>query len=269
MKLICPICRRPLELNGKSFVCENRHCFDRAKQGYVNLLSGGGAHGDNREMIRARRDFLWAEHYSPLADALCRAVADSCAPDRQNELIDAGCGEGYYTAKVDSFLKSAGISCDICGIDVSRDACAYAAKAAKDAKFAVASVYSMPFSDRSADIIISLFAPSAPEEYLRVLRPGGRLIIAFPGVRHLFGLKEVLYDIPYENELADFAIEGFTLTDRKSIAFELSLDNAAANSLFAMTPYYYNTPEAGRRRLAECGRLVTEAAFELAVYKKI
>ena len=237
MNFICPICSRPLILDGKSFVCENRHCFDRAKQGYVNLLTGGGSHGDNREMIRARRGFLWAEHYFPLADALCRAVADCCGSDGVTGIIDAGCGEGYYTAKVDGHLKSADLAHEICGIDVSRDACAYAAKAVKDAKFAVASVYSMPFSDRSADIITSLFAPSAPDEYNRILRPGGSLIIAFPGVRHLFGLKEVLYDTPYENELADFAIEGFTLTDRKSIAFELSLDNAAANSLFAMTPY--------------------------------
>ena len=268
MNFICPICSAPLNLDGRSFLCENRHCFDRAKQGYVNLLTSGGSHGDNREMIRARRDFLWAEHYSPLADELCRAVADCCGSDRTTAIIDAGCGEGYYTAKVDNYLKNAAIPHEICGIDVSRDACAYAAKAVKDASFAVASVYSMPFEAQSADVVMSLFAPSAPEEYIRVLRPEGRLIIAFPGVRHLFGLKEILYDTPYENELADFAIDGFELTDRKSIAFDLSIDNAAANALFAMTPYYYNTPEAGHRRLAECEHLVTEAAFELAVYKK-
>ena len=268
MNFICPVCSAPLTLEGRSFLCENRHCFDRAKQGYVNLLTSGGSHGDNREMIRARRDFLWAEHYLPLADELCRAVADCCIPDRVTDIIDAGCGEGYYTAKVDSYLKNPEIPHEICGIDVSRDACAYAAKAVKDAKFAVASVYSMPFANQSADIVTSLFAPSAPEEYIRVLRPEGKLIIALPGVRHLYGLKEILYDTPYENELSDFDIDGFTLTDRKSIAFTLSLDNASAQALFAMTPYYYNTPEAGHRRLAECDSLITEAAFELAVYKK-
>ncbi len=268
MTFLCPICSQPLVLENSSYRCAKGHCFDRARQGYVNLLTSGGSHGDNREMIRARRDFLWGEHYSPLADELCRSVADCCEHARVTRIIDAGCGEGYYTAKVDSYLKSAGFDHDICGIDVSRDACAYAAKAVKDAGFAVASVYSMPFEDQSADIVMSLFAPSAPAEYTRVLSSGGSLIIAFPGVRHLYGLKEILYDTPYENELSDFDIEGFSLRDRKSIRFELTLDNAAAASLFAMTPYYYNTPEAGHRRLAECARLTTEAAFELAVYKK-
>ncbi len=269
MNLLCPICSSPLMLDGSSFRCENRHCFDRAKQGYVNLLTSGGSHGDNREMIRARRDFLWAGHYAPLAEAICKAVEGSCHGDAPVRIIDAGCGEGYYTARVDSHLKELGIPHETAGIDVSRDACAYAAKAVKNASFAVASVYAMPFANESADIILSLFAPSAPEEYLRLLRPKGTLIIAFPGVRHLFGLKKILYDTPYENELADFAMEGFELADRESISFELSLTNEEAHALFAMTPYYYNTPEKGRARLAECASLVTEAAFELAVYKKI
>ena len=268
MNFICPVCSAPLKLEGRSFLCQNRHCFDRAKQGYVNLLTNGGSHGDNREMIRARRDFLWAEHYSPLADELCRAIADCALPDRVTDIVDAGCGEGYYTAKVDSYLRERGIEHHICGIDVSRDACAYAAKAVKAADFAVASVYSMPFADQSADIVTSLFAPSAPEEYIRVLRPEGKLIIALPGVRHLYGLKEILYDTPYENELSEFGVDGFTLTDRKSIAFTRSLDNQSAQALFAMTPYYYNTPESGHRRLAECDRLTTEIEFELAVYRK-
>lgn len=269
MNFICPICSLPLTLEERSYKCENRHCFDRAKQGYVNLLTHGGDHGDNRAMIRARRDFLWAGHYSPLADALCRAVEKKCAGKTNTQIIDAGCGEGYYTAKVHEHLTARGIVHEIGGIDVSRDACALAARALPAGNFAVGSVYSMPFADKSADIITSLFAPSAPEEYIRLLRHGGSLIVALPGVRHLYGLKEVLYDTPYENELADFEIEGFRLTDRESISFELTLTNAEAEALFAMTPYYYNTPEAGHRRLAECHCLTTEAVFELATYRKI
>lgn len=270
MNFICPICSSPLLLNGSGFKCENNHCFDRARQGYVNLLTHGGNHGDNRDMIRARRDFLLAGHYSPLAEALCDAAEEACKNRSEPiQIVDAGCGEGYYTAAVHERLKSRGIAHEIGGIDVSRDACALAARSLRDGKFAVASVYAMPFSDASTDIITSLFAPSAPEEYIRLLRPGGILIVALPGVRHLYGLKELLYDTPYENELADFEMNGFELIARKSISFELSLTNEEANALFAMTPYFYNTPDKGRIRLAECTSLTTEAAFELAVYKKL
>ncbi len=33
----CPVCGKPLEQTEKSFVCADRHTFDTAAEGYVNL----------------------------------------------------------------------------------------------------------------------------------------------------------------------------------------------------------------------------------------
>ena len=37
--LICPVCKNELFFENKTAKCENNHCFDLAKEGYVNLLS--------------------------------------------------------------------------------------------------------------------------------------------------------------------------------------------------------------------------------------
>lgn len=58
---ICPVCGEKLDRSGKSYICPNRHTFDMAKSGYVNLLptnNSGSVHGDNKLMLRARREFL-------------------------------------------------------------------------------------------------------------------------------------------------------------------------------------------------------------------
>ena len=39
MDLICPICGSKLNTFDKSLVCAGHHCFDIARQGYVNLLT--------------------------------------------------------------------------------------------------------------------------------------------------------------------------------------------------------------------------------------
>lgn len=57
-----------------SYICPQRHQFDMAKEGYVNLLpvqhKRSRDPGDSAEMMQARRAFLDAGHYQPLRDAI-------------------------------------------------------------------------------------------------------------------------------------------------------------------------------------------------------
>jgi 23S rRNA (guanine745-N1)-methyltransferase len=97
MSYSCPLCHAPLERRDNSFICPQRHQFDLAKEGYVNLLpvqfKRSRDPGDSAEMMQARRAFLDAGHYQPLRDAIC-AYLHTFAP---TDLLDIGCGEGYYT----------------------------------------------------------------------------------------------------------------------------------------------------------------------------
>ena len=271
MKVVCPKCYGKLNIkeNGNA-VCEKGHSYDRSRFGYYNLLltSTGGTHGDNREMIEARRAFLDTDAYSPLADKLSMLASEYITDG--GTLLDIGCGEGYYTERITSGISSCGKSAEVIGFDISKDAARYSARRCKGATVAVASAYKMPVADSSIDLAVNVFSPLAKEETQRVLRRGGKFIMAIPDKRHLFGLKSALYKTPYENEVADTALEGFSLIREEKVAYTLTLsDKKAINDLFMMTPYAYRTPKAARDALSERDALTTEIEFIIFVYEKI
>ena len=262
----CPICKKRLEREQRSLICENRHCFDLSKKGYVNLLrsskSSSARHGDDKLMVAARTAFLGAGFYDPLRDSLTETVL-AYAKD-QAVLLDAGCGEGFYTSYVRQSLNG-----KIYGIDVSKDAIHAAAVRDKDLRLAVASIFDLPVENRSIDILLNLFAPYDAEEFSRVLKTDGILIRVFPRERHLWELKTAVYDVPYENEIDTFALDGFTLLEKKEITFPLFLDQQEyIDTLFKMTPYYYKTSREGQAKLRALDRLETHAEFFLTVYRK-
>ncbi len=262
--LLCPVCGMRLSRQEKVFSCVNRHSFDMARRGYVNLLTGtaGATHGDNRAMITARRRFLSRGFYAPLQKAVAARAASLL--EKGGVLLDAGCGEGYYTEAI-----AAACGCRVFGFDISKEALALCGNALKDATLAVASVYHLPFPDGGADLVSCIFAPLALSEYARVLRKDGSLILVIPGPSHLFAMKSMLYETPYLNAPVPYELEGFTLLSKQPIAFPLSLpDQEAIADLFAMTPYAYRTPAAGRTRLASLPSLETEASFEILTYRK-
>jgi len=264
---ICPICKKPFEQKGRSLVCPGNHCFDLAKQGYVNLLrpakSGAVRHGDDKLMVGARTAFLGAGFY----DTLRRAVTETvCAHAGEAPVVlDAGCGEGFYTSHIREAL---GEGARVYGIDVSRDAIHAAARDRK-LRLAVASIFDLPAENGSVDLLLNLFAPYDAAEFSRVLKQGGTLIRVFPRERHLWEMKCAVYDTPYENEIDTLALEGFTLTEKREITFPLDLNRQEyIDTLFKMTPYYYKTSREGQARLAALFSLQTHAEFLLAVYTR-
>ena len=271
---LCPICRNPLALTagGKGvWRCPKGHCFDVAGSGYVNLLPSGrkSAHlpGDNPEMMRARRDFLALGHYEPLLKLLARAVSSRCPVNPV--LIDAGCGEGYYTSGIAAALREQGQSPTVYGFDLSKTGVQYAARRDSSLRCAVASVYDLPLPGEAADGVLSLFAPVADREFLRVLKPGGWLFLAAPSPRHLFGLKQALYDRPYENAVKRRAYDGFTLRDTLELNYDAVIrPNKAILDLFWMTPYVYNSYQGAQHRLEGLEQLETPLGFFVYCYQK-
>ena len=104
---------------------------------------------------------------------------------------------------------------------------------------------------------------------MRVIRPGGVLIMAIPGAGHLMSFKEKIYDEAYENVVGDYGLSGFELLEVIKISREIHLDNSEdIRSLFAMTPYYYKTGREGHARVEALESLTTNAEFEVIVYKR-
>lgn len=263
---ICPVCKGVLTLAEKTFKCPNNHCFDVSKFGYVNLLmsqqSSLKRHGDDALMVKARREFLEKGFYSQLREGLCNSIKKSLP--QSPVIIDVGCGEGYYTIQIAQCNNAS-----VYGIDISKDALKYAARALKGSSFAVASAFSLPFADNSADCIVSVFAPSAYEEFYRVLKPEGKLVKAVPLEEHLWGLKCALYEQPYKNKPEIRNEELFTLTSQEEIKYTINLTQKEdIENLFKMTPYYYKTGREDAQRLLSLDCLSTTVHFGVEVYEK-
>ncbi|MBQ7777574.1 MAG: methyltransferase domain-containing protein [Oscillibacter sp.] len=267
----CPACGAPLTRGERAYTCPGRHSYDISKEGYTHLLmanqKNSAAPGDDKGMAAARRDFLSKDYYRPLRDALCKLV-DRYTGDSP-AILDAGCGEGYYTAGIYQSLLSAGKSPRMAGIDISKFILRTAAKREKAIEFAVASSYRLPLSDESVDVLVNCFSPLAIEEFLRVLKPGGAFLYVVPAADHLWELKQVLYENPYPNEEKETPYEGFTYQEIVPVEATITLDNQTdIHNLFQMTPYYWKTPKSGSDRLAALDRLTTRIAFRVHVFKK-
>ncbi len=272
MLFVCPKCAGKLNIKvSGAAACDRGHSYDRSRFGYYNLLlsESGGTHGDNKDMVAARREFLSRGFYQPLAEkiaSICKGLAEDGM-----FLLDAGCGEGYYTEYVKSAFADKGvIDAAIAVFDISKDAVRAAAKRACADEYAVAGSYHMPIADGSVDILLNTFSPQAPKETARVLRRGGYFVMAIPAEEHLFGLKAKIYDNPYKNKVEDTELEGFELISCDEVKYSLKLNTAEdIRSLFMMTPYAYRTSKEGRERVFSQKELKTDAHFLILTYKKI
>lgn len=266
----CPICGSSLTPEAGRYLCPNGHSFDRAKEGYVNLLPANRQHskapGDDKEMAAARTRFLDGGWYSPLRERLC-ALVEQYIPEAP-ALLDVGCGEGWYTAALTETVAARGGQA--AGVDLSKPSVKKAAKRCPGAEIAVASVYRLPLADNSVDILTNCFSPLAAEEFHRVLKPGGTFLYVVPGARHLWELKQVLYDIPYENEEKREEYPGFAYREIIPVESQFTLPNAAAiQDLFRMTPYAWKTPKSGVERLASLDSLTVTAQFHIHVFQRL
>ena len=263
---ICPVCKSEISLFERTYKCNNNHCFDLSKDGYVNLLmsqqSSLKRHGDDKLMVKARRDFLEKGFYNDLRQALCVTLKDALPDD--STIVDVGCGEGYYTSEISRVNNF-----EIFGIDISKDALKYASKSVKNSSFAVASAFSLPFAENSADCVLSVFAPSAYDEFYRVLKSDGKLIKAIPLEEHLWELKCALYKEPYKNKPEKRNDELFKLVSQKEIKYKINLtEKEDIENLFKMTPYYYKTGREEIEKLSRLTDLETAVHFAVEVYEK-
>ena len=235
--LTCPLCHSLLNPSDSGLSCVNRHSFDRARQGYYNLLpvqfKNSREPGDNPAMVEARRRFLDAGHYAPLA----KRLAELAASYQPESWLDIGCGEGYYTQQIAEALPTA----DGYALDISREAVKQACRRNKQINWLVASMARIPLADASCDLLASVFSPLDWSEALRLLTPGGGLLRMGPTREHLYELREQLYD-----EVRDYDDEkhlglipaSMQLTHSETLRFQLQLNSAEARAdLLAMTPH--------------------------------
>lgn len=245
--LRCPVCAAPLSENDdappasrvRTLACPGGHRFDVARQGYVSLLAGGRrtGPGDDAAQLDRRESFLSAGHFEPVVEALLDALAAplSGAPAL---LVDVGAGTGYYARRA---LEAAPGARAVC-TEISTVAARRLARAHSRASAVVADTWhGLPLGDGVADALTVVFAPRNPAEFARVLAPDGRLVVVWPGPRHLHPLREELGMLGVEEEkeqrLAGALAAHFeTLGEGTRVRATMSLDRGAALDVALMGP---------------------------------
>lgn len=249
--LTCPLCSAALARVDNGVACPAGHRFDRARQGYLNLLpvqhKNSRDPGDNQAMVEARRDFLEAGHYAPVA----RRLAQLAAERQPASWLDIGCGEGYYTAQIAQALPGA----EGFALDISREAVKRACRRDPAVTWMVASMARVPLANASCQFIASVFSPLDWQEARRLLGPGGGLMRVGPTSDHLMELRQVLYDEvrPYaDDKHLALVPEGMRHAHSETLNFRLELVEASARAnLLAMTPHGWRASAERRARVIE------------------
>ncbi len=270
MSYQCPLCHLPLHTHNNGWQCDNRHQFDCAKEGYVNLLpvqhKTSKIPGDSAEMMQARRAFLDHDHYRPMRDKVLEKIVTHL-PSDANALLDIGCGEGYYTHAFTQATKTIP-NLRIHGLDIAKVAIRYAAKRYQSCQFCVASSHRLPFADHSLNGIVRIYAPCKAEELQRVTTEDGILITVTPAPRHLYQMKALIYPQVHLHPENDEQIEGFTRISQDLLHYTMKLSGEDATALMQMTPFAWKTKPETWEELAKSQQFECEAHFCISVHER-
>jgi 23S rRNA (guanine745-N1)-methyltransferase len=261
----CPICDNILKLDDKIYRCYQSHCFDVAKEGYVNLLPVQFKHsknpGDNKAMVNARRMFLEKGYYQPLASKLVELKNQFS--DISQPLLDAGCGEGFYTHQHKNKTRA------VYGVDIAKEAIKKAAKKYQSCHFSVATLSQLPFINDYFGSIISIYAPILEEEFTRVLQSNGILITVTPAQKHLYELKALIYDKVQDHDVEKCPIDALSLVHQENLSYPMNIETGQDTlNLLSMTPFAFKASESVKEKLAEVPNFTCQADFQIRVFKK-
>ena len=266
MKLLCPICGEILARIEKQYRCGNGHSFDLARQGYVNLLPVQQKRslnpGDTREQVLGRRAFLETGCYEPISNTLNETAKELGAT---GPILDVGCGEGYYSARLAEALDA-----ELTGLDISKEAVRCAAAKYKGPQWLCGTAAHLPVETGSAGVVTSLFALTMAEEFKRVLRPDGYFFQVLAAEDHLLGLKSIIYpELKFKEKNTVPEVPGFELVKSVPIRFTFTVEGEQVQNLLGMTPHVFRITKEGAARLAATETLTDTASAVLNVYRVV
>ena len=275
--LLCPVCKDKLikdPLN-KIYKCNNNHTYDIAKEGYVNLLISNQKRsknpGDSKEMVLSRVEFLSMGYYKPISDKINEMIASFLKKNNSDKfnIMDLGCGEGYYLTNLKNYMNENNIKANYYGMDVSKEAVKYASKTDKDCIFAVGNNFHVPAEDKSIDCILSVFSPIDINECNRILKDDGVFVRVLPRTNHLIQLRTIIYSEVHLNEKvykAD-AYENEYIKEA-NVTFDITLNKEEILSLLKMTPHYWKSTAENKEKLELYESLVITIDMRIGVFQK-
>lgn len=266
-KLACPKCKKPLFLEGNSYKCEDRHTYDLSKTKYINLLlnpdKATNNPGDSKESLIARKAFLNQGYYHCISDTINDYIAKhSMGP---TQILDLGCGEGYYTWRMKESLNN--LEHTYYGLDISKEAINMATKYTRDIYWIVGNSKNIPVQDHSMDVICALFTVVNKEELERCLAKDGYIIHVTANPKHLVEIKELIYDeIKIKSD--EYIRLPFTIRESWDLVEQVHINNHEdALNLLKMTPHYYHIKKEKRHVLDTLESMDITIDIKITVYE--
>jgi len=259
--LRCPLCRSGLISEANRFVCNRGHAFDRARQGYLNLLTHPVSTKYDKALFTSRR-FVWQSGlWDPLVDLLAQLLTEQLESDGNRLLLlDAGCGEGSLLRGVWNRLSQGGYEAAAIGLDSAKDAVRMAASACPDQAWCVADLAGAPIADYAVHAVLNVLSPANYDEFARMLKPDGIVLKVVPNRDYLRELRNALYASnlvrpvdALEQEARTVQLFRSRTSDVQSfrLRYRRPLDITTASHLVNMTPLGWQAGAAEKEALLD------------------
>jgi len=237
----CPICQENLTLLENSLKCNNRHSFDLAKFGYVNLAPQIKQSANyDKENFQNRQQILESGFYHAILEAVSDLLANS---ETSTTVLDIGCGEGFYSRK----LQESHPDKTFYAFDISKDSVQIAAKSEANwaVNWFVGDLARLPIKDASMDILLDIFSPANYGEFRRVLSKDGILIKVIPTENHLKEIRQKVQDQltnkDYSNQdIKNHFQEYFTILSNQTVSLTKTITTEQLQALLSMTPLLFH-----------------------------
>ncbi|MQQ67596.1 methyltransferase domain-containing protein [Streptococcus mitis] len=237
----CPVCQENLTLLESSLKCNNRHSFDLAKFGYVNLAPQIKQSANyDKENFQNRQEILESGFYQAILEVVSDLLSNS---KNAKTILDIGCGEGFYSRK----LQESHLDKTFYAFDISKDSVQIAAKSEPNwaVNWFVGDLARLPIKDASMDILLDIFSPANYGEFRRVLSKDGILIKVIPTKNHLKEIRQKVQDQltnkDYSNQdIKNHFQEHFTILSSQTASLTKTITAEQLKALLSMTPLLFH-----------------------------
>lgn len=270
----CPICDSSMEVvESKSFICSNRHTFDIAKQGYVNLLTKPVKTHYDEKLFDARHKIIVDRHFfSDLHDVITNIIHEHDSEISKDTIIfDAGCGEGSHLHNILALTNKENLVG--VGLDISKEGIKIASRQYKEALWIVGDLANTPLVNDSCAYILNILSPANYQEFRRLLQANGIMIKVVPRPNYLIEVREVLFHSPEKREYQNDGTislfqQNFNMVDMIQLTYEKKLDKEDLTHLLHMTPLTWNAEKEQLRSLFQREKTTITVDFDILVGRR-
>jgi len=239
----CPACHTDMKFrNENSLVCLKNHCFDLSKHGYINFVPNQGKMKYTKDLFESRRHIFKSGFYDPLIKRIESCVYEHLGMDPQTNILDVGCGEGFFISNLFGSDKRIG---GIFGLDIFKDAVVLAAKGNSAVNWIVGDLSNIPLRSDTMGLLLNIFSPANYGEFSRIMADSGILIKVIPGKHYLKELRECVKEKfikpDYSNEqVVKYFSKSMLSLDGSNLCYQLPVNNYDLDNFIKMTPMMFN-----------------------------